>query len=161
MLVFLRRAALALLLPHALAAAQPAQEFTQQTLLVAPLHPGGSIRAARQVASTLRSRLARLTPRRELFVVGTDTIDILLRNSGYRFDSALTNVEALVLARRMRADEVVLGTVTSRQESIEVSAQLAVMRDWRLGSHCRSCAPLPRARWPTLSRCISFRRADR
>ena len=129
-----RRRTLSLLL--ALLLAPPgtvrAQEFTRQTLLVAPLHPDGSSRVARQVAGGLRTRIARLSARRELFVVGTDTVESLLHNSGFRADTVLNEIQTLVLARQMRADEVVVGRVVSRPGVVEVHAQLRIMRDWRL-----------------------------
>lgn len=121
---------LALLL--ALPGAARAQEFTRQTLLVAPLHADGSNRVARQVAGGLRTRVARLSVRRELFVVGSDTVESLLHNSGFRADTVLSEVQTLVLARQMRADEVVVGRVVSRPGLVEVHAQLRIMRDWRL-----------------------------
>lgn len=109
-----------------------AQEFTRQTLLVAPLHAEGSDRVARQVAAGLRTRIARLSERRELFVVGGDTVESLLENSGFRGDTVLSEVQTLVTARQMRADEVVVGRVISRPGAVEVHAQLRLMRDWRL-----------------------------
>lgn len=121
-----------------------AQEFTRQTLLVAPLHADGSNRVARQVAGGLRTRIARLSPRRELFVVGSDTVESLLENSGFRADTVLNEVQTLVLARQMRADEVVVGRVVSRPGVVEVHATLRLMRDWRL----RQPLPLVRATSP-------------
>ena len=108
------------------------QEFTRQTLLVAPLHPDGSNRVARQVAGGLRTRIGRMSVRRELFVVGSDTVESLLENSGFRADTVLNEVQTLVLARQMRADEVVVGRVISRPGVVEVHATLRIMRDWRL-----------------------------
>ncbi|HEX7124140.1 MAG TPA: hypothetical protein VF178_17310 [Gemmatimonadaceae bacterium] len=121
------------------------QEFTQQTLLVAPLHAEGSNGVARAVAARLRSRLNRLAVRRELFVVGTDTIEILAENSGFRYDVVFGETQTLALARWMRADEVILGTVVDRPgDSVEVRVQMALMRDWRL----RQPLPVVRAGHP-------------
>lgn len=123
----------------------PPQEFTQQTLLVAPLHPEGSNRVARQVAGALRSRLNRLAVRRELFVVGTDTIEILAERAGFRVDTVFGVDATLDLARRMlRADEIVVGTVVSRQGYVEVETYLHLARDWRL----RQPLPIVRATNP-------------
>ncbi len=134
------------LLPIQSAAAQR-QEFTQQTLLVAPLHTtdAASARTARQVAARLRTAIARMSVRRELYVVGTDTIEILLERAGFRFDTVMGEQMALVVARRMRADEVVLGSVSGQPGRIEVKAELALMRDWRLRQ------PLPVIRGATVN----------
>lgn len=121
------------------------QEFTQQTLLVAPLHAEGSNRVARAVADRLRSRLNRLAVRRELFVVGTDTIEILAENSGFQYDAVFGDAQTLALARWLRADEVLIGTVIDRPgDSVEVHVQIALMRDWRL----RQPLPVVRAGHP-------------
>jgi hypothetical protein len=108
-----------------------AQEFVQQTLLVAPLYSEGTTKEARQVATALRTRLAHLVSRRELEVVGTDTLEALLFNSGYRPDSALGESDTRDLARKMRADEVVRGSVIHHGSVIEVRLELRVTREWR------------------------------
>jgi tetratricopeptide (TPR) repeat protein len=122
------------------------QEFTQQTLMVAPLHAPdqASMRAARQVAGNVRNLIARQSNRRELFVVGTDTVEILLERAGFRHDTVIDEAMTLVLARRMRADEVVVGSVVARDGQFEVNAELALMRDWRLRQ------PLPVIRGPSV-----------
>jgi hypothetical protein len=70
-------ALLLVLAPHVPAEVR-AQEFTQQTLLVMPFRAIGANRAGRQVAASARGRIGRLVPRRELFVVGLDTVESLL-----------------------------------------------------------------------------------
>jgi TolB-like protein len=127
-----RFALIAALLVAAAAARADAQEFTQQTLVVAPLHSVGSPRTARAVASSLRSRIARLSNRRELHVLDGDTTEDVLQYSGYRADTVLSEVETRILAKRLRADEVVVGTVESRAGAVEVRAQLVLTRDWRM-----------------------------
>jgi tetratricopeptide (TPR) repeat protein len=110
------------------------QEFTQQTLMVAPLHFGDAVsgRSARQVAASLRSAISRLSNRRELFVVGTDTVEILLERAGFKYDTVIDEAMTLVLAQQMRADEVIVGSVANRDGLIEARTELALMRDWRL-----------------------------
>jgi predicted Zn-dependent protease len=124
--------ATALLLAALAAPRADAQEFTRQTLLVAPFHSVGPVRVARQAAATVRSRLARTASRRELWVPGGDTLETLLVNSGFRRDTILDELGTFLLARSMRADEVVTATVESRAGSVEIRAQMRIPRDWRL-----------------------------
>jgi tetratricopeptide (TPR) repeat protein len=124
------------------------QEFTQQLLLVAPLHPEAAgptnRRLARQVASTLRNRLSRLLPRREVYIVGNAAIENLLIESGFRPDTVFNELATLSLARQLRADEVVVGRVAIDSGVVEIQAQLRIMRDWRL----RQPLPVVRAATP-------------
>jgi hypothetical protein len=118
-----------------------AQEFTTQTLLVAPFDATNLPRLAKQVERGVRARLARAANRRELRVVGSDTVEASLKYAGYRDDVRLGESEARSLARLFRADEVVLAAVQGRPGAIEVRAQVALARDWRL----RQPLPLIRA----------------
>ncbi|HEY7569186.1 MAG TPA: hypothetical protein VH762_16510 [Gemmatimonadaceae bacterium] len=103
-----------------------------QTLLVAPFDAGGAQRVARQIERGTRSRLARVANRREVRVVGSDTIEAALRYAGYKDDVRLGPPEARLLARLMRADEVVMGNVQVRSGTIELRAHVTLPRDWRL-----------------------------
>jgi hypothetical protein len=134
MTVIWRPLAGALLCTAAAATSASAQEFVRQTLLVAPLQSSGpsAARTARQVGAGVRSRLARLTNRRDVYVIGTDSLAILFENSGFRADTVLDELGALVLSRRTRSDEAVTGTLTMRAGRIEVHADLRVPRDWRM-----------------------------
>lgn len=134
MSAFRRPLAAALLFVAAGASIGSAQEFVRQTLVIAPLQSNGAsaARTARQVANTARSRLSRLTNRREVYVIGSDSLAILFENSGFRADTVLEDLGALVLSRRTRSDEVVTGTLTVRPGRIEVRADLRVTRDWRM-----------------------------
>jgi tetratricopeptide (TPR) repeat protein len=116
----------------ALGSVARAQEFTTQTLLVAPLDASTSVRVARQVERRTRSRLARAVNRREVRIVGSDTVEASLRYAGYRDDVRLGESEARVLSRLLRADEVVVGTLHGRVGAIVLQAEVAVPRDWRL-----------------------------
>lgn len=103
-----------------------------QTLLVAPFDAGGAARVARQIERGTRSRLTRVANRREVRVVGSDTIEAALRYAGYKDDVRLGPPEARLLARLMRADEVVMGNVQVRSGTIELRAHVTLPRDWRL-----------------------------
>lgn len=110
------------------------QEFTQQTLLIAPFEfaDSSALRASRQVAANLRDLVRRRSNRRELAVVGTDTVEVLLERAGFRYDAVISEEMTLSLARRMRADEVLMARVSQQDGRIEVTSELALMRDWRL-----------------------------
>lgn len=108
-----------------------AQEFTTQVLLVAPFD-AKSPRVARQLERGTRSRLSRLVNRREVRVVGSDTIESAIRYAGYKDDVRLGEGEARLLSRLMRADEVVMGFVAVSGGTIEVRAHVTLPRDWRL-----------------------------
>lgn len=110
-----------------------AQEFVQQTLIVAPLHAAGDARVARQIASILRSRIARLSNRRELRVLDSDTAEYTLEDAGFRRDTVVSDYLLWNLARILRADEIVTGTVTGKRGGpVEVRAELLLVRDHRL-----------------------------
>lgn len=109
-----------------------AQEFTTQILLVAPFESDGAPRLARQVERGTRARLARVAVRREVRVVGSDTIEAALRYAGFRDDVRLGEGDAMVLSRLFRADEVVVAAVQARGGIIEVRAQVMLPRDRRL-----------------------------
>jgi hypothetical protein len=137
-----------------------AQEFTTQTLLVAPFETTNR-RLSRAVERGARSRLARAANRREVRIVGSDTIESSLRHAGYTDDVKMGVGETRVLSRLLRADEVVVGAVVGRGNVVEVQAQIVLPRDWRL----RQPLPLIRARTPaaaadTLSQYVMRARAQ-
>jgi len=109
-----------------------AQEFTTQVLLVAPFETDGAPRLARQLERGTRARLARVAFRRELRVVGSDTIEAALRYAGFRDDVRLGEGDAMLLSRLFRADELVIGAVQTKGGIIEVRAQVMLPRDRRL-----------------------------
>lgn len=110
-----------------------AQEFVQQTLIVAPLHAHGDARLARQVASALRSRIARLSNRHELRVLDADTAEYLLEDAGFSRDTVVSDYLLRNLAIRLRADEIVTGTVTGKRGGpVEVQAEILLVRDPRM-----------------------------
>lgn len=151
--------ALALSLPAA-GTSSHAQEFTTQTLLVAPFESANP-RLSRAVERRARSRLARSVNRREVRVVGSDTIENSLRRAGYGDDVKVGVGETRVLSRMLRADEVVVGQVVGKGNLVEVNAQIMLPRDWRM----RQPLPLIRAATPaaaadTLSQYVMRARAQ-
>ncbi len=127
----------------AVASSARAQEFTTQTLLVAPFESSNP-RISRQVERGARSRLARAANRREVRVIGSDTIEASLRYAGYDDKMRLGSGETKSLSRLMRADEVVVGAIEARGSLVQVKAEILLPRDWRL----RQPLPVIRATTP-------------
>ncbi|MEW5918616.1 MAG: hypothetical protein AB1762_19595, partial [Gemmatimonadota bacterium] len=99
--------------------------------------------------------------RREVRVVGSDTIENSLRRAGYGDDVKVGVGETRVLSRMLRADEVVVGQVVGKGNLVEVNAQIMLPRDWRM----RQPLPLIRAATPaaaadTLSQYVMRARAQ-
>lgn len=70
--------------------------------------------------------------RREVRVVGSDTIEATLRYAGFRDDVRLGEGDAMVLSRLFRADEIVIGAVQANAGIVEVRAHVMLPRDKRL-----------------------------
>jgi hypothetical protein len=110
-----------------------AQEFIQQTLVVAPLRSDGDRRLARQVAASLRTYIARLSNKRELRVLDGDTTEHLLEFAGYKPDTVVAGATLHDLAHLLRADEIIVGAVTGKRGGpVDVTAELTLVRDWRM-----------------------------
>ncbi len=132
---FLRRGWRLLPLSLSVAAWSPlaAQEFIQQTLVVAPLSSDGDRRLARQVAASLRSYITRLSNKRELRVLDGDTTEHLLEFAGYKPDTVIAGPILHDLAHLLRADEIIIGSVVGKRGGpLEVHAEITLVRDWRL-----------------------------
>ncbi|MBA3889064.1 MAG: hypothetical protein H0X64_00890 [Gemmatimonadaceae bacterium] len=91
-------------------------------------------------ADAIRTRVQQEVPVRQLFVIKKENINETLEASGYRPDSALSANDTRELARLMRADEIIDGTVTKTADGgVRVEARLALARDVSLSQ------PLPPA----------------
>ncbi len=116
-----------------LAAPLLAQDFVQQTLIVAPLRGDADLRLAQQVAARLRTRIARLSNKRELHVPSGDTTESILEFAGYKPDTVLGERTLVDLAHLLRADEIIVGHVIGKRPGpVEIRAELVLVRDWRL-----------------------------
>ncbi|HEX7546303.1 MAG TPA: hypothetical protein VF368_06220 [Gemmatimonadaceae bacterium] len=120
-----------------------AQEFTRQTIMVATLRAVGEPKVARRVGDEVRSRIARLGNQREMHVLDPYFVDDALRLSDLPVNQPLGDRDLFVLARFMRVDEVIFGTVTARDGEVVVAAALRLTRDWGQRQ------PLPVVRAPT------------
>ena len=93
-----------------------------------------------QGADAVRARVSQEVPVRQLFVIKKENINETLEASGYRPDSALSATDTRELARLMRADEIIDGTVSRTADGgVRIDARLALARDISLAQ------PLPPA----------------
>lgn len=93
-----------------------------------------------QGADAVRARVQQEVPVRQLLVIKKENINETLEASGYRPDSALSANDTRELARLMRADEIIDGTVYKTADGgVRVEARLALARDISLAQ------PLPPA----------------
>lgn len=140
-------AALAALLLAAIAAlpaspldAQRRPEFTKQLVLVTPfgLGPGAGVKLGKQVADAMREETGDRSNKRETEMVSGYDTRLRLEAAGFSPDSAVEERALLDLARKMRADEYVVGTISRRGDSVIAQAELRLTRDPRMRQ------PLPR-----------------
>ena len=122
-----------------------AQEFVRQTLMLATFYSPEDPSIGRRISDGVRSRIAKVAPKRELAVLDDYDSDraLLAAGFGYPHGAFISDAEVRVLARQLRVDEVVLGTVRGGTREIVVSAQIAMARDWRYRQ------PLPQVRSAT------------
>ncbi len=92
-----------------------------------------------QGADAIRSRVSQEVPQRQLLVIRKEDINGTLAASGYAADSALSPSDMKELAKLMRADEILDGTVTKTADGVRVDARLLLARDVALAQ------PLPPA----------------
>jgi tetratricopeptide (TPR) repeat protein len=91
-------------------------------------------------ADAIRSRVAQEVPQKQLLVIRKEDINGTLAASGYAADSALSPSDMRELAKLMRADEILDGTVTKTPDGgVRVDARLLLARDVSLAQ------PLPPA----------------
>jgi tetratricopeptide (TPR) repeat protein len=91
-------------------------------------------------ADAVRARVAQEVPPKQLLVIRKEDINGTLAASGYAADSALSPSDMKELAKLMRADEILDGTVTKTPDGgVRVDARLMLARDVSLAQ------PLPTA----------------
>jgi tetratricopeptide (TPR) repeat protein len=90
-------------------------------------------------AEVIRTRISRDLPPKSLWVIPKNDIKSTLEASGYDPNIALSANDAKELAKLLRADEVLQGTVTKAPEGYKVDARLMLARDVSL------VQPLPAA----------------
>jgi tetratricopeptide (TPR) repeat protein len=145
-------ATVTLIFTFAVLAASPAEaqkkgpEFTRQGLLIPNFAPrdGRDLGLGRKAADEVRSRIGKLSSKREVDVISGGDIRYQLTRSGMPEDTLLDEQTLRTLGRYMRADEYVLGSVDRNPQSVRISGRLVLMRDKRLSE------PLPAATGPDL-----------
>ncbi len=119
-------------LPTRAARAQErSREFTRQGLLVIPF-TSTERKIGRKIANALTKRIEKLSPKDELEVVPARAMDHELEFAGYDPDAVLPVQVLTQLARRVRADEYVIGTVERAGNQYRLSARLVLMRNERV-----------------------------
>lgn len=115
-------------------AQKKAQEFTRQGLLITNFAPadGKDFHFGRKAADEVRSRVEKLSNKREVDVIsGGDIRDQLFR-SGMPDDTLLDEPMVRTLGRYMRADEYVVGRVArDASGGVRLGGRLVLMRDYR------------------------------
>jgi tetratricopeptide (TPR) repeat protein len=132
---------LAALVPRRAEAQKKVPELTRQGLLITGFAPSGSADEGfgQKAADEVRSRIARLSSKRELNVISGGDIHYQLARSGIPDDTLLDERTIRQLGRLMRADEYVIGSVERSAKGVRLTGRLVLMRDRRLSE------PLPPA----------------
>lgn len=108
----------------------PAQSLLTQTLVVAPFSGVGDARAGLRVSDGMRDAIRRHA-RRGLEIVGTDSVTRMLRGQGITRPETARELDLVLVARIARADEVLVGEVRGRGDTLEVRASIVLLRDPR------------------------------
>jgi tetratricopeptide (TPR) repeat protein len=82
-----------------------------------------------QASDAIRTRVTNAVNVRTLYVIPKEQIDNYLTSSGYKADSALGASDLKELAKLLRADEVLMGTVTRTPTGLRIEPRLALARD--------------------------------
>jgi tetratricopeptide (TPR) repeat protein len=132
---------LGILTPASLAAQKKAPEFTRQGLLIPNFATadGKDFGFGRKAGDEVRSRVEKLSNKREVDVISGGDIRDQLARSGFPDDTLLDESTLRTLGRYMRADEYVMGTVVRNPASVRLTGRLILMRDPRLAE------PIPSA----------------
>lgn len=116
------------------AAQKKPQEFTRQGLLIANFTPRGTadFGYGRKAGDEVRSRVSKLSNKREVDVISGGDIRYQLTKSGIPEDSVLDEQSLRILGRYLRADEYIVGAVERSPKSVRLTGRLVLMRDQRM-----------------------------
>jgi tetratricopeptide (TPR) repeat protein len=118
-----------LLLPFLPLPSAAQQQFTRQIILIPPFD--GTARLGNAAADAIRGRVQRAYNRREVQVISEYDMLQVLERSGITGDSVdVAHIRSL--ARHLRADEIIFGTVKRTPTGIEMSGRLVLLRDTKL-----------------------------
>jgi tetratricopeptide (TPR) repeat protein len=110
---------------------------TPRILIATFRSPPTSATLGVDVAEAVRNRVQQENSVRQLYVLSRNDINNYLTSSGYKADSALSVSDLKELAKLMRADEILDGTVTKTPNGLRVDPRLLLARDVSLAQ------PLP------------------
>ena len=113
--------------PRADATAQ--QQFTRQIILIPPF--SGDRRLGNAAADAIRGRVQKFYNRRETQVISEYDMQQVLERSGITED-VVDPAHIRTLARHLRADEIIYGSVQRGQGTVRLSGRLVLTRDARL-----------------------------
>jgi tetratricopeptide (TPR) repeat protein len=118
--------------PAALLAQRPGMAPGPDTprLLVAVFQSPDRV-AGVQTADAVRNRISTSVPVRTLYVIPRNDIVAYLESSGYKADSSLGPADLRELARLLRADEILYGTVSRGASGVRLEPRLLLARDTR------------------------------
>lgn len=132
--------------------APAAPEFVRQALLVAPFRPDstpvGLASASRELADALHDRLDRRLENRETQLLESFRLRNVLLESGYDRNAILGDIELRLMARKIRADEVVFGRVSRQGNTYVVAGRVARLRNWDMQQPLPWCVAPPSRSWP-------------
>ena len=115
---------------------QPAAD-TPRILIATFRSPSAAANLGVDVAEAVRNRVQSETSIRQLYVLPRQDINNYLTSSGYKADSALSVSDLKELAKLMRADEILDGSVSKTPNGVRVDTRLMLARDVSLAQ------PLP------------------
>ncbi len=87
-----------------------------------------AVRAADEMRAQLRARISS----RDLWVIPKQQVDGYLEGSGYATDEPLSTLDAKQLGQVLRADEILVGSVTKTADGFSVGGAIALTRDMAL-----------------------------
>jgi len=82
-----------------------------------------------QTADAIRTRVSSASNIKQLYVIPKNDITNYLESSGYKADSSLGTTDLKELAKLLRADEVLAGTVTKTTTGVKIEPRLMLARD--------------------------------
>lgn len=132
-------------------------EFTKQALLIVNFAPGAGadVRLGRRAADAVRSRAQKLIAnKREVEIIDHEDVITAMEHAGFNPDSMYAIDGIRQLARIMRADEIVIGSVSNSPDAVRIKGELILVRDEALRQ------PLPEVSAPKLdSAAVLFAKA--
>ena len=121
-------------------------EFTRQGLLIVNFTPGAGAdhRLGREAGNAVRSRIGRFLRGRDVEIIDGNQIELKVRRAGFNPDSTFAPGAVHAISRLLRADEYVLGEVSTSPQGVRLGGELVLFRDRRLRQ------PLPTVSAPRL-----------